>query len=166
MNDPERYIFLDVDGVLNHRAYLIEAAEIYNKGESNETWHLKQLDGQAVARLDALLRRTGAKVVISSSWRGLVQLPGWLRERGLSEAHEIVGVTPRIPGPRGLEIQEWMTRHRVAPEQIVILDDEDDMAHLAHRLVQTSFMDDDGGLRERHVERAVALFETKQEETP
>lgn len=60
-------------------------------------------------------------------------------------------------GPRGAEIQLWMSTQpeAITADQIVILDDQDDMLHLTHRLVQTTW---DLGLLDEHVERCVAML--------
>ena len=51
---------------------------------------------------------------------------------------ELIGVTPSLPGrPRGEEIQAWLDGAGTEVESFVILDDHDDMAHLADRLVRT-----------------------------
>jgi hypothetical protein len=71
---------------------------------------------------------------------------------------KIVGETIDLPdkhAERGLEIQDWMTKNAVSKEQIVILDDRNDMAHLRDRLVLTSFYT---GLLDRHVEEAINMF--------
>jgi len=56
-----------------------------------------------------------------------------------------------------MKIQEWLNgyikNHLV--ESFVILDDDEDMAHLAHRLVKTN---PEVGLTAEDVERAVVLF--------
>ena len=57
--------------------------------------------------------------------------------------------------PRGLEIQAWMDSRNVKTEDVVILDDDADMAHLSHRLIRTSF---NTGLTSGHVDAAIALF--------
>lgn len=78
-----------------------------------------------------------------------------------------VGVTPsRVPGlkmsescPRGLEIQYFLSHIKTPVESIVILDDNSDMAHLTHRLVQTEGFHE--GITDEDVVKAVNLFNTK-----
>ena len=55
-----RVIFLDFDGVLNSDSFFRANDGRYVPGA---------LDPGAVARLTALVARTGAKVVIASTWR-------------------------------------------------------------------------------------------------
>lgn len=154
-----KVIFLDFDGVLN--------SEVFFKASGNR-YLPETLDRAAVTRLNAMIARTGAKVVVSSTWRlgySLEQLRDILGRHGF--AGEVIGVTPEIrgvdedgisvtrPSARGLEIQRWIDDQPAPPETLVILDDEADMEHLGNRLIRTQF---DTGLRDDHVETAVALL--------
>lgn len=160
-----RLVFLDIDGVLNSRAYVASLSE-------EERGGIVGIDRAAIVRLNRLLKETDASVVVSSTWRhsrGRAQLQSVLDEHGF--IGRVLGRTPRWihktpPGAvgavalRGHEIQAWLD---VAPdydidvESLVILDDDSDMAHLADRLIKTSF---DEGLQDSHVDRAVAMLRT------
>ena len=112
------------------------------------------IDPAAVELLNRLVASTGAKVVISSSWRvcrTLEQIQDDLRSRGF--VGEVIGATPSIIGHRGHEIAAWLTEH--GPASFVILDDDSDMAHLKPRLVRTTFA---RGLQLEHIETARALL--------
>lgn len=149
----QRIIFLDIDGVLNHREYLLN-------WNSEETGMAGQIDPLAVARVNTIAKEIGAVVVVSSTWRGHPDTHGHLLARGLD--CKIIGDTPELRSnqgwsvPRGLEIQAWMTANGCTAEEVVILDDDGDMAHLVPRLVQTSFSG--GGLLDHHVDKAIQLF--------
>lgn len=116
----------------------------------------ENVDERAVARVQKIIDATGAKVVISSTWRllnSLSKLQQLLKAHGLSG--EVIGVTPRGDrGERGDEIQTWMDKNGPI-ESFVILDDDSDMAHLMDKLVQTSF---DTGLLDEHVEAAIKML--------
>ena len=147
VSHARRAIFLDIDGVLNSRAFVAsrDAAE----------WS-ELIDPRAVARLNTLVRRSAAKIVITSSWRchlPLARLEGILRAHGLTG--EILGATPRLPPNRGGEIQAWLDAAREPPEAFVILDDVADMGHLDPHLVRTDWED---GLLDAHVEEALVRF--------
>jgi len=118
----------------------------------------RNLDRASILLLNDLLDRSEAKVVISSTWRfghtteGLSVL---LKARGF--VGEIIDKTPELRGDllvRGHEIQAWVDDH---PEvtSFVILDDDNDMAHLDVRLVRTAFQT---GITQENVERALALL--------
>lgn len=156
-------VFLDFDGVLNgqHMADQIDMQHRQN-GCSNKfatradgtaprchCFELQnQLDKSCIARLNVLLARTSAKVVLSTSWRRILDtedLARILRDNGF--AGEIVGATPDLANDptwgdwhrenamvgascdRGWEIEDWLHAH---PEvsSFVILDDCSDMARL------------------------------------
>jgi hypothetical protein len=117
-------VFLDFDGVL------VRADGVPSDSDS-------QLDRSLIAELNALVQRSGAAVVVSSSWRiaGVDKMRAVLREHGF--VGEVVGITPILGLSRGLEIQAWLDRCAWTVSQIVILDDDDDMAHLLPHLVRT-----------------------------
>lgn len=158
-----KLLFLDFDGVLNSVETFRERTAARERGEPIPEF--SDIDRGLVARLNQLLEQTGAKVVISSSWRCFARVQDplnptrWLQRlldsRGFKG--EVIGSTPELPYPktRGDEIQSWLTRDGGAVRSFVILDDEDDMAHLKDRLVQTSF---ETGLQDHHVSMAVTVL--------
>jgi hypothetical protein len=140
-------IFLDIDGVLNSRRFLDQLDPEERTDDS--------LDPQAVARLNRIAERTQAKIVISSTWRiidPLERILDILQSHGFKG--EIVGKTPVLSGPRGHEIQAWVTEHREV-KSFVILDDRSDMDGVSKRLIQTTMAD---GLLDRHVEPACTVL--------
>jgi hypothetical protein len=173
-----RFLFLDFDGVLNGRAWYEKrpTREAFAKEWNLSTemfqldmprWGTRSIDPDAVARLNRLVRLSGAAVVVSSTWRTMYPLHKlqWiLNERGFE--HMLIGSTPsadnmpRKPDGtrlyRGDEIVAWMEIVGTTPDRIVILDDDSDMGALLPRLVNT---DHDTGLTDTDVDRALALFE-------
>jgi len=166
-------LFLDIDGVLNSEAFLrtLDAQHrALGHHERCKCFRLeKQLDHNAVARLNRLVAVTGAKIVISSSWRCLLDPPELHRilvEHGL--VAEIIGETPDGPNDpelqaalgdydrifRGHEIDAWLKKH-LEVERFVILDDGGDMAMHKNRLVQTDYQE---GLLDEHVELAIRVM--------
>ena len=140
-----KVVFLDFDGVLN----------------DSQTQPEFGIEAKFVDRLNVLIEKTGAKVVISSSWRlyGLLQCSLILENAGFKG--EVIGLTPervrewgKQGPPRGLEIQAWLDAHPEV-EKFVILDDEADMEHLLPFLVKTSMVT---GLEDHHVALAVAVL--------
>lgn len=159
-----RVIFLDIDGVLNSERWF-QRGEADRLGpdfdpELDAAW-IAMLDPDAVARLDRLVTASGAKVVVSSSWRMMVSLPdlaSFLAMRGFTG--EIIDATTTSQGlapdgvtERGHQIAHWLAANRVT--SFVILDDQTDMAHLGDRHVLTTW---ERGLTEGDVERALALL--------
>jgi hypothetical protein len=143
-------IFLDIDGVLNCRETFK-----YNA-------HLPEvIDAKKVLLLYRLVQGSGIKIVISSSWRtnekdSLLKLRAMLKAYGFDAVNNhVVSQTPIFDDRcRGDEIQAWLNEHP-SVKQFVILDDDNDMAHLADHLIQTSF---ETGLLPEHVERVKAML--------
>ncbi len=136
-------IFLDVDGVLNCKDDVRKG--IY-------------FDPIKVKWLDTLVRAVQAEIVIISTWRmshSLDEIKGKLERAGLHNPR-LLGKTPVLEDqPRGNEIQRWLNQQPKPLPPFVILDNEDDMAHLSHRLVQT---DSKIGLTAKEVARVMQLL--------
>jgi hypothetical protein len=176
-----RVIFLDVDGVLNSETFLRKLDDQHRQlGQAEpsnskheapcECYRLELLiDRDAVSRLNRLVVETGAKIVVSSSWRKHLdphELHRVLVEHGL--VAEIIGETPDGPNDpemraelgysdrifRGHEIDAWLRKHPEV-DRFVILDDGSDMEMHENRLVQT---DAEEGLLDDHVEQAIRVM--------
>lgn len=121
----DKILFLDLDGVVNSLDWW------HRRGPRRKLGHdpVYEIDPRAVARLNEIVDRTGADVVISSAWRKLHSLPDiarYLEQRGFRG--RVVGVTPTLPfSPRGHEIASWLRDHPYV-RRFVILDDDADMA--------------------------------------
>jgi hypothetical protein len=110
-----KVLFLDIDGVLNcpktpnprHFPYVV--------------------DQRLLARLQKLLDRTGAKVVLSSTWRldpiGLFAAKHW--------GVPFIGVCPDRPkSARCKEILSWLSDHPKTTRYAVIDDEDDELDQL------------------------------------
>lgn len=166
-----KIVFLDIDGVLNH------SATRHNVSPTTTEPLPIPIEPACMARLNRLIAETGAKIVISSSWRLFARwqdLGPALVRHGL--VADVIGETPDLPNnaawlanwqarkgkpfefdrlERGWEIAEWLVAH---PEvtAFVILDDVSDMDALISWLVLTHPND---GLDDPDVERAKYLLE-------
>ncbi len=172
---PIRVIFLDIDGVLNH-------CDTRSDVLPSPTEPLPiPLAPECMARLNRLIAETGAKIVISSSWRKFAcwqDLGPALVRHGL--VADVIGETPDLVNDlvwlenwrvregaaftyerleRGWEIGEWIAAH---PEvaAFAILDDCSDMDQLMPWLVLTH---PNEGLADPDVERAKWLLERSAE---
>jgi hypothetical protein len=149
-----RVVFLDFDGVLNRETDAID--------EESELWTAAWLETDLVERLARLVASTGAKVVVSSSWRqrrSQAELADILAERGYpGGVHDVTARLPRSEEGeqhvRATEIAAWLTAHPEVASWI-ILDDERDLGPLAHRHVWT---DPSVGLSEQNLAEARALL--------
>jgi hypothetical protein len=168
-----KIVFLDIDGVLNNVEWR-DFARRTNDEVPRELRLSHWLDPKAVARLNRVLERTAAEVVLSSSWRqrGLETIQHMLAGAGfrgklidctpLPEHHDL-GLFHRLDGgeersenylwPRGFEIQQWLNGN-VMIGGIVILDSAS-MAHLEPWQVRTSLRD---GMLDEHIDRACEVL--------
>jgi len=155
----DRILFLDIDGVLNSAEWFakMQADALSRRPISH------MIDDGCVDRLNRLLDASGADVVVSSSWRlvhTLAEIRSALKSKGFTG--RIIAKTPSYRGSRGSEIQAWLTAHERDAEDIVILDDDSDMGHLASSHVCTSW---GVGLTDADVSRALALFGISERST-
>ena len=113
----KRFIFLDIDGVLNH-----------HRTRERHRGHIG-IDPHCVIWLNRLIEMTGAVVVVSSTWRysfGYVQTIEQLYQAGFR--YTVVGFTPRSKSRyRGDEIQAYCELSGIDGNQIVVLDDDADL---------------------------------------
>lgn len=127
-----RVVFLDIDGVLN-RIGFVPADDV---PDGLAGW----IEPELGARLTALVRDTGAVVVMSSSWREdhtLAELRAELALAGVDVP--LIDLTPvRFGEPRWTEIAAWCGVHR--PDHFVIIDDLHDMGPLADHHVRTNVL--------------------------
>jgi hypothetical protein len=124
-----KVIFLDVDGVLvTHRS--VAACEDHQK--------INHFDAGCVSNLRRLIVTTGAKVVISSTWRRFhcSTLTAAFKKFNLP-SH--IGITPFLDGKqRGYEIDAWLKEHPEVTDYVILDDDSDMLAHQKGRLIKTS----------------------------
>lgn len=130
-----KVIFLDIDGVLNvipqgHDAY-------------GGIFHPEFVDN-----LERIINETGAKIVISSSWRhsGLQKILNMWKFRNLPG--EVIGVTPDLyrrvdfegerKMVRGDEIQAILDQQPEITNYVILDDDDDMLSGQIGNFVQTS----------------------------
>ena len=143
-NNKNKFVFLDVDGVLNNELYYHERVESGQPKE--EDYPKSEFDPRCIKMLNHLQEKTGCKYVISSSWRQgktIDELRELFSSVGLKG--EIIDKTPKMwfekaqgesyqSVPRGCEIHSWLQNHKeILGDSIgnfksyVILDDDSDM---------------------------------------
>lgn len=162
-----KIIFLDIDGVLNSMDYFEQTKDCKGYTEINP---------EKVKLLKEIVDRTGAEIVLSSTWRDLgkrknepehpmyTYLTDTLKEYGM----EIVDHTPYIKLDRPKEIKAWLDNQKDKDIQFVSLDDDFpiqkyDEVGIGIHLVRTCFYEKDGGLRSEHVEKAVRILNMENE---
>ena len=150
-----RVIFLDIDGVVN-------------------CWDTKErapsrvigVEQRLIAHIKEIVDATGAKIVLSSTWRkdwafDLLDGKDWiyLRDEFAKQGLHFLDYTPsRRDSHRGEEIKEWLESTDYDVESYVVIDDEMyDIweLHEGH-LVQTSY---DDGIKPEAVDKAIKILE-------
>jgi hypothetical protein len=125
-----KIIFLDIDGVLNNQV-------MHETGEEMVGTVGGRLSKKCIERLNKIIADTGAKVVISSSWRSDVGIEDTLTKAGIIA--EFIGKTPYLYESycfRGNEIHDWIIKNEKLIgkpyydfHSYVIIDDDSDMLH-------------------------------------
>lgn len=144
-----KVIFLDFDGVLNSNDWFTKANKDGTLDRDNP------VDPSAVKKLNKIIEKTAAKIVVSSTWRILNTKEGLQKILdNLGFIGEIIDLTPRIhfkeiyeSVPRGCEIDYWLNRtgkfqrinwdkeiqrgylEKSTVKNYVILDDDSDMLY-------------------------------------
>lgn len=163
-----KVIFLDIDGILN--------VSFPHRDEFGSLFH-----PHFESNLKRLIDATGAKIVISSSWRysGLSEMQRMWKQRNL--AGEVIDITCDCAQivdkgicqfydmvERGHEIQEWLNTHD-GIEQYVILDDDNDMlksqqdnfVRCANNSDHEDCIDIGYGLTNKCTDKAIAILNSK-----
>lgn len=129
-----KVIFLDIDGVLcsmrSEKAY-------YGSPEAGDPSTWDRFDHCAIDLLKRALKETDAKVVLSSNWRGAVNMPTLEYCLGI----KIIDRT-RDPASadelRGQQIQDWLAAHPEVTRYAILDDDEDMLPAQLDKLCRTS----------------------------
>lgn len=119
-----KYIFLDVDGVLNNEKY---TKKCYNKNGKKSFWcENVPFDPKCLKRLAKIVKKTKAKIILTSTWRLDMKSMAVLEARIAEYGLRISGETENINHIRGLEIKEWLENNDFNwnTDDFIVLDDE------------------------------------------
>lgn len=181
-----KIIFLDIDGVLNgynRWTYLIiDISKVLHIPTMimRDVLNVFQIKKKYVRRLGKIVKRTGAKVVMSSSWRGgywktpydkMYKDQKILYDLLHKYNIEVIGITPSSDSEkREDEINQWLNETKLEVERFVILDDEsfDLQSFVDKELVKTSkviegrmiqgLAYEDTGLKRKHIKQAIKIL--------
>lgn len=159
-----KVIFLDIDGVLNNA---------YSKSRAPSG--VVGIDADKVKRLRKIVETTGAKLVLTSSWKtdNGEDREYMLRKLG-RERLRVLMHTVDEGWNRWEGIRRWIDRYGENMESYIILDDElfvdyfsDPVKEILRpevedHLVRTEYFEKDGGLRDQHVEKAVRMLKGEE----
>lgn len=150
----EPILYLDFDGVLNSIDFIMSRP----KG-STGTW---PIDPATIPRLHRILDKTGAVIVVSSSWRigsSKEELNQQLWDAGMPKGYPIEGLTPILGGNRirGDEIRAYKWWRADMTRAFVCLDDDSDF-YPDQNLVQTNVQH---GLTDEIADKVIERFMTQ-----
>jgi len=171
-----KIIFLDIDGVLNVEKFICAFVEFCKDSEISYQEMYRDKFGHkfcpvSVRFLEYIIEQTGAKIVISSTWRmnGLDEMKKMWKERQLPG--EVIDVTPilhRLPiykkiehlsweekYERGREIHAWLEAHPEVTDYVIIDDDNDMLKTQQSHFVKT---DPQTGLDRALAEKAMYIL--------
>ena len=148
-----KVIFLDFDGVLNSAKYLL-GREDYGV----------VIDPARMRLLERIVAATGAKIVLSTSWRehwsknaGECDSTGVLINSIFSEyGLQVYDKTPELHARREIEIKSWLDRHPEVKSFVVLDDSILSADYLNGHFVKTSNYFD--GLDETDVQKAIDIL--------
>lgn len=176
-----KVVFLDIDGVLNGYNWcnslignictkIKPLRALYHK------WDLFGVRTLKVLKLKYLLYKTGARVVLSSSWRFMWETND-TNPRILSLKNkfkffniEVIGITPKSStGHRGNEIKKWFSCNNYKVDNFIILDDEiSDLSQFEKNVIKTSsnkmiekYVPKTTGLKWKHVRKGIKMLNKK-----
>lgn len=127
----KKFIFLDCDGVMNNERDIVDRTK---DGRDHEIY---TLETRCIKLLRELVENTGAKVVLTTTWRKLrtlEELKILFHNKGFNMKH-IIDVTPdfkkKCGSVRGNEIHDWLEKNLDYNEfhRYVIFDDDSDMLY-------------------------------------
>ena len=119
-----KVIFLDIDGVLNSNDWYVYRRDNVAMDSVNSQYPFYEFDPRAIVRLNRIIEKTEAKIVVSSSWRSgetIESLQKLLNSVGI--IGDVIGLTPHLWSnkpyedmdgyriPRGCEIDWWLDNH-------------------------------------------------------
>jgi hypothetical protein len=154
-----KVIFLDIDGVLNSNDWYVYRHGKMLAGDIVKEYPLHEFDPKAIVRLNKIIAQTGAKIIVSSTWRKgrrIEDLQELLTNVGC--IGEVIDITPSMYGtsiggqkdgytiPRGCEIDWSLNKYgfsrikwsedyqdevieKAEIKNYVILDDDSDMLY-------------------------------------
>lgn len=150
-----KIIFLDFDGVLNH-SETVRMAPDWAIQRHPYNW----VETHLVKRLGNLVEKTGAKIVVSSTWRrewDVPELEKILSDEDPRLAGAVIGKTPNFGdwgSIRGEEIAYWLDT-KASDTPYVVFDDNPWCLQHGERFIQTNEIT---GLTDKNVRKAIDLL--------
>lgn len=163
-----RFVFLDIDGVLNTERWHNQAS-----GDELKDEYGYRFDPIAVENLSRIIEETGAAIVISSSWKcmGLTTMQKMWKDRQLPG--KVIDITPNTVSDdfllnvdlndmdllsiRGQEIKDWLMTKGGSECKYVIFDDMNDV--LQEQEAHFVWVDPAVGITKGNVAQAIRILD-------
>jgi hypothetical protein len=142
-----KVLFLDIDGVV------LSGEELWRTGNN------RYLPPEKIALVNDVCERTGACVVVSSTWRRFDECADLLRFAGLRHIHKDWRTS--LEGREGIlfkgevrgeQIKRWLAEHPETCAYAIVDDDSDMLPEQMGRFVKTAFPT---GLEQSHADALV-----------
>ena len=128
-------IFLDIDGVLNIYSPSYHSAMLQSDGST------KWMEFHLIQRLHYLLEKTGAEIVISSSWRGdMDDLKKQLEKNGFKYWNRVQGRTGFANKHRGQQILDYLGDHKEITGYVILEDEPQDICGEKCNIIDEAFV--------------------------
>lgn len=149
-----KIIFLDIDGVLNSRQY--DSCRGAVKGN---------IDESRLPLLSRLMDQTGAKVVLTSSWRRHWDPTGVETDHIGEELTHTFGrygiilydKTPDVGNDRSKEIRKWISEHPFVKRYVIFDDNKFGWGDLEANVIKTDYRIGKA-LEQKHIDKAIELL--------
>lgn len=163
-----RYVFLDVDGVLNH-----ESTKRDVKGLASIDLENLAVFAHLMEKFYEKYGKENVRIILSSSWRcgenkKYDAFRSFLDDHLLLAGLHVYEETPMITEykGRGIEIATYLSKHLDDLEGYLVLDDyyycDFKQCYCTRHWLRTSYYDKSskGGLQERHIKKALEFMDT------
>lgn len=163
-----KIIFLDIDGVLNNintrkKSFNAPVPDAYKGFDKRILWEdLVYFDKDLVGNLAKIVAETGAKIVISSSWRYMRtkdQMQELLDLSGGQGVFDVIDMTDKRLA-RFSAIDKWLEDHPEVTHYVVLDDDHQshEWGNLDYKKLRQVRTVDETGLDEACTERALYVL--------
>ena len=129
---------------------------------TNDEWCISQIDPEAVKLVKEIVEKTGAEIVLSSSWRGNKEKnKEFFKQFGLEISDETtrnLQVTCNneiLFTFRGLEIDYYLSKHHDVSNYVIIDDDSDMLLYQKDYFVKTDY---NIGIQQCDVDKAINIL--------